>query len=199
MNPKTFVLTVERPIARFDATAKHLDEMGVVWERFNGMDNQLCKLSPIETFDLDRAGERIGSKHIAATLTHWACWKVCSHLPDDLFWILEYDVRMSDNWREQYAEAMANIPEDFDILFIGHCCLAGRETKHISGNIYEVKWPLCGHGLCIRKKALPTLLREHQTIRMPLDIAMYYTSLPQLKVYCMVPPLVTQHGTFAPP
>lgn len=197
--PRTFVLSVERHIQRYDDTAIHLDRLGIKFDKFEGFDNQLTRLNPVDTFDLDRAGERIGPKHIAATLTHWACWKVCSYLPDEWFWILEYDARLVPDWRERYEQIMQDLPEDADMLYIGSCCTEGRETKHIKGDVYEVHWPLCGHGIQIHRRALPTLLREHQTIRMPLDIAMFHTSLRKLRVYTVKPALVTQHGTYAPP
>ncbi len=192
MNPRTFVLTVDREIKCFNETAQHLDSMGIKWERFNGFDNRITKLRAMMTFDLDRAGERLEAKHVAATLTHWALWKVMDYQPDDCFWALEYDTRLVHDWMYTYRTALDNLPEDWDILFLGSCCCKGRPTTHIGGNIYEVKYPLCGHAIMYRKKALPTLLREHQKINMPLDIALFYLSLPKLKVYTALPAIVEQ-------
>ena len=197
--PRTFVLTVNRQIQRFDVTAKHLDDLGVKWERFNGFDNQLCRLLPVDTFDLDRAGEKIGSKHIAATLSHILIWKVMQYQPDDSFIVLEYDVEMGQDWENRFYANMEVMPDDWDVVFLGSCCCAGRETTHIDGDVYEVKYPLCGHALMYRKKALPVLLQEHQKICMPLDIALYYQSFPKLRVYTILPPIVNQRGTPLPP
>lgn len=196
--PRTFVLTVDRPIARFDATVEHLDSLGVKWERFNGIDNQLCELAPIKTFDLDRVGERIGKKHIAACLSHYLILKVMEYQPEDSWITLEYDARLPETYRERWAQISNDLPDDWQIVHIGSCCCAGRPTKHIKGDVYEVHWPLCGHGTLTRKSALPVLLREHQRIYMPLDIAMFYNSLPLLRSYTIVPPLVTQDGTPLP-
>ncbi len=197
--PRTFVLTVDRHIQRFADTAAHLDDLGIKWERFDGMDNQICKLLPVDTFDLDRVGERIGPKHIAATLSHYLLWKVCSYLPEDRFLICEYDIRFPSDWQMQYDRAMSVMPDDADMIFWGSCCTAGREQKHIGENVYEVKWPLCGHCIEVRRKALPTLLKNHQKINAPLDISLYQLTLPKLRVYTVLPPLVTQHGTPLPP
>ncbi len=197
--PRTFVLTVDREIKCFNETAAHLNEMGVAWERFNGFDNQILKLNPVETFDLDRAGSRIAPKHIAATLTHYLVWKVMQYQPDDSFWVLEYDVRLPHDWKDTYQLAMAHLPEDWDIFFLGSCCCKGRNTSLIGGNVYKVEYPLCGHAMAIRKKALPTLLRNHQKINMPLDIALFYMTLPHLNVYTALPPIVVQAGAPLPP
>ena len=197
--PRTFVLTVDRDIQRFDVTAKHLDDVGIKWERFNGFDNQICRLLPIDTFDLDRAGEKIGSKHIAATLSHYLIWKVMQYQPDDSFIVLEYDVEMAEKWDSRFYGLTKVLPDDWDIVFLGSCCCKGRETKHISGDCYEVKYPLCGHAMMFRKKALTVLLKEHQKICMPLDVALFYQSLPKLRVYTAIPPIVNQRGTPLPP
>lgn len=206
MQQRTFVLTVNREIKRYNETVRHLSEISIPFERFNGIDNQLCKLSPIETFDLDRAGEKIGPKHICATLSHYLVWRVMADYfehgysgPTDHFWLLEYDVRLPDNWKERYERALNHLPSNWDVLFLGSCCCEGRPTTHIAGEIYEVKYPLCGHAIMYRKSALPVLLQEHQVIREPLDVAMYFRSLPKLNVYTMLPPLITQAGTFLPP
>ena len=199
MIPRTFVLTVNRPIKRYDDTVRHLDEHGIKWERFDGLDNQKCRLNSKDSFDLDRAGERLETKHVAATLTHYLCWKVLSYLPDDSFWILEFDVRMAEGWREQYEKAMSVMPDDWQIIFLGSCCCKGRKTKHVAENVYEVHWPLCGHAIQVRQSALPTLLDVHQKINMPLDIALFYNSLPKLRVYTILPSIIGQHNTFLPP
>lgn len=192
MNPRTFVLTVDREIKCFNETAQHLDSMILGWERFNGFDNQICRLNAKDTFDLDRAGERLETKHVAATLSHYLVWKVMQYQPDDCFWVLEYDVRLVHDWQQTYALALRNLPDDWDVFFLGSCCCKGRNTTLVGGNVYEVIYPLCGHAIMYRKKALPTLLKEHQKINAPLDIAMFHMSLPKLRVYTALPPIVQQ-------
>jgi GR25 family glycosyltransferase involved in LPS biosynthesis len=205
--PRTFVLTVNRPIKRFDETTKHLDEIGIKWEPFIGMDNQKCRLNSKDTFDFDRAGERLEAKHVAATLTHYLLWKVMQYQPDDSFVALEFDVRFTEHWQPMFDLAMKHLPEDWDLVYLGSCCCNGRPTIRVqketgfeeATSLYEVKYPLCGHAIMYRKKSLETLLDVHQKINMPLDIAMYHMSLPKLKVYTILPRIVDQHATFLPP
>lgn len=209
--PPTFVLTVRRDIKRFNETVKHLDEQGIRWSRFDGFDNQITRLQPMDTFDLDRAGEKIGAKHVAATLTHYLLWNMMKYQPDDSFVALEFDVRFVDGWKEQFDQAMSIMPDDWDMIYLGSCCCKGRESTPIDWqytkcgdryektNVFEVKYPLCGHAIMYRKKCLETLLTIHQKINMPLDIALYYMSLPKLRVYTILPRIVEQHGTFLPP
>lgn len=194
--PRTFVLTVNRPIPKYDATVEHLRSIGVPFERFDGMDNLICRLSPLDTFDVDRAGERINHAQVCACLTHYLLWKVMSFQPDDSFWALEYDVRFDPDWRARYEEALKVLPDDWDIVFLGSCCCANSKSVHIGNNLYEVKYPLCGHAMMYRKKALPVLLQEQQKIWAPLDIALTYGAFQKLKVYTILPRIIDQqHGT----
>lgn len=197
--PRIWVLSVERHIQRYDDTSIHLDRLGIPFEKFNGFDNTKTRLLPMDSFDFDRVGEHIGPKHIAATLSHMAIWFVMSYQPDDHFIVFEYDVRIATNFAEQYAEVMENLPDDWQVCFLGSCCCAGRKQTQIKGNVYEVEMPLCGHALMYRKSALPILIREHQKIHQPLDIAMVTQSLPLLKTYVVLPRIVEQHGTPLPP
>lgn len=198
--PKTFVLTVRREIKRFNDTVKHLDEQGIKWERFDGFDNRITRLQAMETFDLDRAGERLEAKHVAATLTHTLLWKVMQYQPDESFVALEFDVRFVEGWKEQFDQAMAVLPDDWDLVYLGSCCCEGREKYRVgNSNLYDLRYPLCGHAIMYRKKCLETLLTIHQKINMPLDIAMYHMSLPKLRVYTILPRIVEQHATFLPP
>ena len=202
--PRTFVLTVRRPIKRFDDTVKHLDEQGIKWERFDGFDNQLCKLNPVDTFDFDRAGERIGAKHIAATLTHILLWKVMQYQADESFVALEFDVRFVNGWKQQFDSAMNALPADWDLVYLGSCCCKGRTSYAVPSdfadtNLYDVRYPLCGHAIMYRKKSLETLLAAHQSISMPLDIAMFHMSLPKLRVYTILPPICVQADTIVAP
>lgn len=197
--PKVWVLTVDRPIQRFADTAAHLNSLGVKWERFNGFDNQRLKLSPIETFDLDRVGERIGPKHVAACLSHYLLWSLQSYRDEDSFLVLEYDARLPNNYQQRFEHVANDLPEDWQCCFVGSCCCSGRPTRHIKGDIYEVYFPLCGHAIWWRKSALPILLRECQRVYMPLDIHLFMNVLPKLRTYTVLPPLVTQAGTPLPP
>ena len=197
--PRTFVLTIPRAQEKYEQERKHLEENGIPSEPFYGLDVERTKLLPVDTFDVDRVGDKICSRHIVAQLTHYLAWKVLSYLPGDAFWLLEYDAYFKPDWKAQYEQAMAVLPDDWDIVFLGSCCCRGRESRHIGNNLYEVKYPLCGHAVMYRKKSLAVMLDVHQKIWAPLDIALMYDSLPKLRVYTILPRLASQRNTVIPP
>ncbi len=197
--PRTFVLTVPRCMDRYYNEAKHLNSVGIQCEPFMGIDNEVMRLTPMDTFDIDRVGDRIGQKQIVACLSHYLMWKVMLYCPGDCFWALEWDAEFKPDWKNHYAAAMAVLPDDWDMVYLGSCCCSGRPTRFIGNNLAEVKWPLCGHAIMYRKKALVTLLDIHQKIWAPLDIGMRISSLPRLRVYTILPRMVNQRATPLPP
>lgn len=199
--PRTFVLTVKRTMDTYEKERQHLAERGIACEPFIGLDNLVFRLNPIDTFDIDRAGDHIGQKQVCAHMSHYLIWKVMSYLPDDAFWVLEYDAEFVPQWRFLFNQAMNHAPDDWDMIYMGSCCCGVDPAKwpHLGGGLFEVKWPLCGHAIMYRKKALPVLLEAHQKVWAPLDIAMKHDSLPKLKVYTILPRIVSQRNTFIPP
>lgn len=198
--PRTFVLTVKRSQQRLDQTMAHLKKQGIDAEPFYGFDKFTWKAMPELLFEVNKPGEKIGWGQVAACLSHYMVWKVLSYLPGDAFWVLEDDAEFIDDWRQQYSLAMRWMPDDWDVVFLGSCCTHGaRKYRRGGGNVYEVHYPMCGHAMMYRKKALPTLLDVHQKVWAPLDIAMAYDSLPKLRTYCILPRLAGQRGSYISP
>lgn len=195
--PRTFVLTVKKTWQRWEATRDHLKERGIDAEPFIGIDREVCKLDPVLTFDVNKPGEKLGRGPLVTYLSHYMLWCVLQWIPGDSFWVLEDDAEFIDDWRNQYSEAMSVLPDDWDVVFLGSCCAARMHKRHVGKNLYECR-PMCGHAMMYRKKALPTLLRVHQKIWGPLDIAMMHESLPQLRVYSILPRIVNQRWSFIP-
>lgn len=197
--PRAFVLTVKPSWNRWIDTELHLKSIGISADPFIGLDQKLFQVVPVMTFDVNVKGEKAGIKHVCSQMTHYLMWKVLSYLDGDSFLVLEDDAIFVEDWKQKYLDAISVLPEDWDVLFIGSCCTIGRDTKHIGKNLFEVKYPMCAHAIMYRKKALPILLECHQKVWAPLDIAMFFESLPRLKVYTILPRIVTQRDTVIPP
>ena len=212
-HPRAFVHTVTRSKDKCDITMDHLNSLGITAERFMGIDSRLMNLSANNLFERDGVsmgrypdgspvpGERIGIMPTGGYLGTYMMWKVLSYLPEDEFWCLEDDAEFPNDWEIQYRKAMSNLPTDWDIVYIGSCCTKNKPAQRIGGmnsNLWDVRYPMCNHGMQIRKKALPVLLEVHQHLWAPLDIAMLYDSLPKLRVFTILPRLVSQRGTFIP-
>lgn len=196
--PRTLVLTVKKTWHKWEQTRDHLAEHGIASEPFIGMDRTICRLEPVFKFEVNAPNEKLGIGPLCACLTHYMAWMVMSYQPEDSFWVLEDDAVFVENWRWIYSHAMEALPSDWDVVFLGSCCTNGTMREFMNENLQDVRYPMCGHAMMYRKKALGTLLKMHQKVWAPLDIAMKFDSLPHLKVYTVVPRIFEQRGSFIP-
>lgn len=208
-HPRTFVVSGPWRQEAYDRQSQHLTERGIPHEMFVGLDTDTCLLdhtgSPFVTKDgqsMHPDGVTVyhhGHKVIVCCVRILMVMKALQYCPEDAFWTMDDDAEFAEDWKERWEQAMAVLPDDWDVVLIGHCCANDKPRTHVGNNLYEVKYPMCCHVLQIRKKALPTLTMVHQRIWAPIDIAMQQESFPLLRVYTIMPSLAGQRGTILPP
>lgn len=179
---------------------EHLRSVGITAEPFNGIH---CETSGLRTkfpYEVDAPGSgwNIGMKPVATWLSFYMMYAAWQYMPDDYFLQLEWDCQLPKNWRERAEQALADVPPDFDMLYLGSCCCKDRPKTHIKGDIWQVRWPQCGHCTIIAHKALPTILRTQRKVYAPLDLSLFFHTLPELKVYCVLPRIAEQFNTQLP-
>lgn len=198
---RTFCLTLPEKPARTLAAKNHFGERGVEATFFNALHGPTAGLSTIHPYEIDNPGSgfRMGFIPTGIFLAHYMLWAALNMLTDDHFLILEDDAQFPENWTERMCQALKDTPPDFDMLYVGSCCCAGRPQTQIKGEVWEVKYPQCTHAYIVAKKALPVLLATNRKIYAPVDIALNFNSHPQLKVLTVLPSIISQFNTIIPP
>ncbi len=149
--------------------------------------------------DVPDGNWRIPPRTVGCNISAYINFSVMLHNPNVDYWLfLECDSRFFENWEEILEGALEDAPSDFDYIIAGSCCCAGRETTHIKGLVYEVKYPLCGHVSIIAKKAIPAYLETHRDFCSPGDVINFDVMFPKLKVYTILPRLAEQVDTELP-
>jgi GR25 family glycosyltransferase involved in LPS biosynthesis len=162
-----------------------------------------------EWMDPDGQGT-MGPKPTGCWLAHRAAWAAAAMIdgswpsghraPDTLF--VEDDVVFPASWRELLAQAVAVLPDDWSVLYVGSCGTLGRPTKHVRGYVFEVQWPQCLHAYLVRSAALPRLMAalDAARARMPIDVALAADVWPTFGgIYTIQPALCSQRDTVIPP
>lgn len=143
----------------------------------------------------------IGDKKVAGNLSQYLCFSVMNGMDHTHFMFMEGDVRFVDGWEARLEQAMKDVPEDFDWLFVGSCCAADKEPLHVKGDIYEFpyrgpeKWnyyPQCSHCFIVAKKALQLLIDTNRDVANPSDVSVIINSFPSMKVYAVLPRIADQ-------
>lgn len=178
---------------------------------FWGINAPVAGLSTSHTYEVDHPGSGfiMGPQPVGCWLSHymlWSCLLRANADPadaaklsrDDHFLVLEVDAKLCDDFPGRLKQAIADAPLDFDFLYIGNCCAAGREQTLIQGSVYACKQMLCTHGYVIARRCLPLVLRTLRRIWAPIDIQLTMEVFPQLKTYVVLPRMVEQFDTELP-
>lgn len=145
----------------------------------------------------------IGDGKVGCFLTWYLLYHLMKAMPYSHYRILESDAKFIDAWKEKLEQALRDVPEDFDFLFVGSCCAMDKEPVHVKGDVYEFtyrgesKWnyyPQCGHDYIISKKCVQTLIDTQRDVANPVDVSLIKYAFPKLKVYAILPRL-TDQGT----
>jgi GR25 family glycosyltransferase involved in LPS biosynthesis len=199
---RTFCITLPEKPERKNQAQQHFTERGVNAEFFTGINGQKMGITntPDHPYMRDRKpGDPpfyVGTHCVGIFLSHYMLWNALTLLPDQHFFILEDDAKFEDGWKAKMEKAMMDVPQDFDWLFIGSCCAKNqRHKRHVSGNIWDVRYPQCFHAYVVAKKALPHLIATNRDCYAPIDISVTLHSFSQLKVYTLLPRIVEQFNT----
>jgi GR25 family glycosyltransferase involved in LPS biosynthesis len=197
---RPFVVTVREMPERTEFIQNHFKSFGVEAENFSGINGSIAGVRTEHTYEVDNPGSgwRIGHKEVATWLSFYMMWSAMIYMPEPYFWSLEWDCRFQTNWKARLESAILNTPKDFDMLFVGSCCCGAARRSHVMGEVWDVRYPVCGHSTIIAKKALPVLLETQRKIYAPLDLSLMYHSLPLLKVYTVLPRICDQFNTELP-
>jgi GR25 family glycosyltransferase involved in LPS biosynthesis len=187
---RSFCITLPETPERTDAAKKHFSERSVRVEFFNGIHGETMGLRTI--FCYDATQYCMGPKHIGCWLSHYMIWQALTIAAGDVFMILEDDVKFCDDWHIRLNQAMKDVPDDFDVLFIGSCCCEDKPKTQINGEVWEVKWPFCNHAYVVARKALPIMLETQRKCYTQMDISLYHHTWPKLKVYTVLPRIADQ-------
>lgn len=198
---RPFVVTLQELPEKEKFIMAHFRERGIEAETFNGISAAVSGLRTIYPYEVDAPGSgwNMGDKPVATWLSFWALWSAWQYMPDDFFLQMEWDTQFPINWRERTEAALRDVPPDFDMLFLGSCCASDKPKRHISGEVFECKHALCGHATVIARKALPTILRTQRKVYAPLDLSLFFHTLPLLRVFVVLPRICDQFNTTLPP
>ncbi len=197
-HPRAFVLTLKRAAERLVRCQKHFSESGVHAEPFYGLDYQITGLFTDHKYEVDNPGYTMGKKQVNLHLSHFMLWKTMLYQPEDAFWVLEDDARWDADWKQRFDTAYAALPDDWDFVFLGHCCAYDKPQWKHAKNLYVVNFPMCTHAYMIRKKAIPIMLENCEKVWSPVDIALVLNVLPKLKHFTILPRLCDQYDTALP-
>jgi hypothetical protein len=195
--PKIFCLTLKDTPKRKEYAEQHFKQNGLDVEFFEGINGKkfgLRTILPYKDDNPDGPDYFIKQGRIGCLLSHYMLWQTLWHLPYDEILILEDDAILCDNFHEKFMEFKNKLPNDWQYVFVGHCCLPPEEYQiKISDNIITTTHsPMCTHAYMIKKSSIPILLDTNHQAWAAVDIQIQKKTLKVLKHYVFLPPLADQ-------
>jgi GR25 family glycosyltransferase involved in LPS biosynthesis len=190
---------------RTEAAQKHFDEVGLDCVRFiPGINGEKFGLRTIHPYAVDDPSGKFfcGPHETGIFLSHLFVWMHVS-LSHDYAMVMEDDVKFRDGWKQQVRDALANVPENFDFLFLGSCATGAAFKQHVKGNVWDVRYPACFHAYIVSQRGAAYLVQTQRKMWGPVDLMTWVVdprggSIPSfrdLNVYTVMPRVADQFNT----
>ena len=167
---RVIVINVNRRSDRLEQFRKEAETVGFDFEVHSAMDGQFLGMDPI----------------VACRLSHIEVLEKIK--PYEMVLICEDDATFVDNFSNRLVAAMENLPEDWDMLYLGANLVDTYEVNH-----YWHKSRRCcsTHAYAVKKKALPVLIESAKNYDGHIDMG-YSLVHPEINAYIARPTLVYQ-------
>ena len=73
---------------------------------------------------------RLSPGYAALNISWYAAFHAALGTGDEAVLLFEDDVELVKDFNEQLAQIMAEVPDDWEMIYLGHCCTEGKE--HLS-------------------------------------------------------------------
>lgn len=191
-----YCLTCRQIPWRNEVVAKRFKDAGLDVEFFHGVHGASVGVaSTLSHFDA--FGHLIGPGKLSITISKILLWSICCERPEDEVLIFENDVVFAPDFKAKLAEAIRALPDDWDVVHVGHCCTADKPTRQINPLVAEIKHPFCCHAILWRKRAMRLAIDEFMRASWgsPSDIMLAELVYPKLRHYSLTPGLAFQDAT----
>src|SRR5262249_15873367 len=100
-------------------------------------------------------------------------------------------------WKS-FRQAYADLPKDWEFVFVGSVLSQGRPTERITDRVSVVRYPCGTHAYLVKRSVLPFLLQTNHQAHHPVDLQLMANSFPAMKWYSFLPSLVKQRSAPGP-
>lgn len=134
---------------------------------------------------------------ISLILKHNYIWEKMIKDDIDNVLVLEDDALLDNDFVEKYYSYTRDLPEDYDLLWVGSCCGLHAPNISLDKHIYQNDGSRCTHAYLISKKCASKMIEQHKINNSPADF-MFNEAIRicGLKNYWLEPDLVSQNNLF---
>jgi GR25 family glycosyltransferase involved in LPS biosynthesis len=177
---------------RLESVTKECENLNIKFERFPGINiNNLSKniLDKYIPKEIQKYGP---NGMIGCGLSHLFVWKDAINKNYKNILVLEDDVFFTDDFNEYFLNVIKEVPEDYDILYLGYKDKICNPPKDCSFNyVYKPYFPLNLHAYIVSNKGLKKLVNLINKIDYHIDW-LINRNIDKLNIYASKKKIVNQ-------
>ena len=199
-----YVINLDRATTRMQYMAQELGREGLDFVRFSAVDGHKVAKSSLRGTDIDRTCTVACTPGvIGCALSHLDVWRLCAREGHGAALIMEDDVVMYPNFKERLDQALSAVPEDYDVLLLGHHRADGTTTGGIMASVARkprrvndtIVVPPMFYGMhCYVVSSKGARILAQMQVAYQIDIQIALDT--RIKLYATSSNLVKQRGTF---
>ncbi len=155
----------------------NLDRRPDRWEKcktlFDSVQLEVDRFSAIDKNNIVNNASKITNGQLACLSSHYNIIKNAKRSGHSKILIFEDDVVFSDDIDNIFKESIVDVPEDWNMLYLGGNHLHG--LYHVKNNVYKTIYSLTTHAYGIKESFYDTILSTLEPANLPIDV--YYASM----------------------
>mgnify|MGYP001612834665 CR=1 FL=1 len=108
--------------------------------------------------------------------------------------VFEDDLILVNDFQKKYDEAMKQVPDKWQLLYLGYYERSGRSKIQVTDNIAIPKNTWGTHAYMLQNEGIKIMFENLQTIKSHIDVQISESIVPKLYTYCISPALCQQSG-----
>lgn len=133
---------------------------------------------------------------VGCSLSHLFVMKYAKHLNLNNFLLIEDDIIFDDNLNDNFSKIVNQIPQDWDMLYLGGQHFHGMNLKQVNENIFKCEYTLSTHSVAFNNRVYDRFINSLVNITKPCDVH-YAQSHADLNAYVIIPHLTWQSQSYS--
>lgn len=184
---KIYCINLDKRVDRWKLAEPHFQELGLDVERVSGFDGSALNLEfPPE----------IKEGAVGCSLSHLFTIKLAKQNKLENFLLLEDDVVFDDQVNEKFFSILDQVPDDWDMLYLGGQHFHGMDIPQIGENVYKCEYTLAAHSVAFKNTVYDRFIEKLVDVTKPCDVH-YAESHKEINAYVIIPHLSWQRNTYS--
>jgi len=187
-----YLINMDKDKKRLETVTKECDKLNIKFKRFPGIDIKSLSKEILNKYIPKKIQENGTNGMIGCGLSHLFIWKDAINNNYKNILILEDDITFTDDFNEYFLNVIKEVPEDYDILYLGYKDNICNPPKDCSFNyVYKPIFPLQTHAMIISNKGLKKLVNLIEKIYNHIDW-LIAGNIDKLNIYASQKKIVNQ-------